>query len=167
MSVIPFVKGLADKLFEPELRRLKNQITEMNARNKHLSNLSVDGFLFAGQFYMPSNVSTIISGPGQAKSTLHFSLNGEMEAWLRDRKIIQDDQDLIRQVLFIMLKPCQSNQAIRDVLPECLVSLIPGLGSYSRMDPEAYTILEDPRAMRQYERLLPRMMLYCATRLLY
>jgi len=167
MKVNPLINELATKLFEPEVRRLLAMITTLNADNKKLKDLKVDGFLYGGQFYMPSGVSTVVLAAGQAKATLHFSLNSAMERWLKDRKTIQDDRDLIKQMLFLILKPCESEQDIRDALPECLVSLDPTLSQYERSNDHAYTISHDVRAMRQFEKFLPKMMLYSATRLLY
>jgi len=161
------VAELMEKLFEAEKRRLANVITELNRSNKLAKSLQMDGFLFGGQLYMPTGVSTTVAGPGQAKATLHFGLNDQMETWLRDQKVIRDDQDLIRQMLFRLLKSCNSEREIRSALPECLISLVQGLGKEPRADREGYTLDGDERATRQFLKLLPKMEFYSVTRLLY
>lgn len=167
MNNSELISDLLTKLFEAEKRRLKAVINELNSQNKRLKNLAVDGFLYGGQLYMPSGVSTVVAGPGQCKATLAFKLNDQMETWLRDHKTIRDDHDLIKQMLFRLLKPCISERAIRDALPECLVTLDRRFSTYCRSDPPGWPFENDPRAMRQFLKLVPKMEVYSAARLLY
>ena len=155
------------KLFEAEKRRLAGIITELNSSNKRLNGHIADGFLYGGQLFMPSGVSTVVAGPGQCKPTLHFSLNNEMDAYTRDLKTVKDDHDLIRQMLFLLLKPCTNEREVRNTLPECLVSLVQGLNNEPRADNAGYTLRGDHRAMRQFAKLVPKMEIYSVGRLLY
>jgi hypothetical protein len=161
------IDGLVEKLFEAERRRLAGEINELNSRNKKLKNSTIDGFMYGGDFYAPFGVAMTVVGKGQAKQTLHFQLNNEMDAWVREQKSINDDQTLIKQMLFCLLKPCQSERDIRNALPECLVSLVQGLNQHPRADEAGYTLRGDERGLRQFNKLLPKMELYSATRLLY
>lgn len=115
---------------------------------------------------MPTNVSTIMA-LGQAKNSLDFSLNEEMECWLKDTKIINEDRDQIRQMLFLMLRTISTERELRNVLPECLVSMIDGLNKHPRMDPDGYTLRGSLRGMAQYQKLLPKIEIYSVSRLLY
>jgi hypothetical protein len=116
---------------------------------------------------MATGKSATVLAAGQAKVTLDFSLNGEMELWLKDRKIIKDDAAMIKQVLWKLLTPCQTEIHIRNALPECLVNLIQSLKSHPRTSEAGYTLMDDPRAYRQFQKYLPKMELYSVTRLLY
>lgn len=158
---------LISKLFEPERRRLNLVIRDLNVSNKRLKALKTDGFLYGGKFYMALNVSATIPSAGQAKPTLDFSLNGEMEQHLKDCKIIADDSAMIKQILWKLLKPCNREADIRNALPECLVPIIPSLKAHPRYTFAGYTIFEDVRAWRQFQKYLPKMELYSITRLLY
>ena len=161
------INELLETLFAPEKRRLAGVITELNKTNKQLKNLSADGFIYGGIVYMPSGVSTTVVGPGQAKNSLDFSLYDEMERWLKDSKTVFDDQSLIRQMLFLLLWPCQKNRDIRDTLPDCLVSLIPDLKQHPRSLNPGWTLDHNERARKQFDKLLPKMELYSAARLFY
>lgn len=162
-KVINFV---LEKLFEAEKRRLAGVILELNNSNKRLKSLTADGFLYGGQVFMPSGVSTVVQ-QGVCKPTLHFTLNNTMEAWLKDEKTVKDDLCLIKQMLFRVLKPCTSDREIRNALPECLVVLVPGMGNEPRADNAGYTLRGDLRAMRQFSKLVPKMEIYSVGRLLY
>lgn len=160
------IKSITDKLFEPEARRLASMINDLNTKNKELRAVSVDGFLYGGKLYMPSGVSTIVRSGTQSKVTLHFSLNQEMETWLWDCKIIKTDQDLIKQMLFLLLKHCTNEQDLRDTLPECLINLVFTQPPPRRNQP-GYTLEDNERAQRQFQTILPKMELYSSTRLFY
>lgn len=166
VEVNQIISALIEKLFEPEKRRLAATINDLNASNKRLKKLQFDGFLYGGKVYRPSGVSTVVMSAGQANAGLDFSLNHVMESWLRDQKIILDDQAFIKQMLFRLLKPCQSGHQVRNALPECLVGLA-GLGDSTRTDPMGFTLEGDERALRQFAKLLEKMELYAVTRLLY
>jgi hypothetical protein len=98
---------------------------------------------------------------------LHASLFGEMDTLLAGQATIQMDQSFISQTLFKLLYPCESNQDMRDALPECLVSLIDELHPLPRQREPAYTIAGDQRALRQYEKMLPQIELYVAMKMLF
>jgi hypothetical protein len=167
MGLNETINALIITLFEPENRRLKGMINELNTSNKRLKTTKVDGFLYGGKLYLPTGVPTMVFAAGQSKHTLDFSLNGEMERWLKDSKVINDDASMIKQTLWKLLKPCQTDIHVRNALPECLVTLIPGLKVHPRTSEAGYTILEDTRAWRQFQKYLPKMELYSITRLLY
>lgn len=91
----------------------------------------------------------------------------ELVQLLGFRNAVVRDMALIKQLLVKLLRPCESVHAIRNALPECLVSLNPTLAAYQRTAPPAGTIRDSPRDLRQYEKLLPRIEMYCAVRLIY
>lgn len=167
MSLFKLIEQMMVRLFEAEERRINNVVIDLNQQNKRLRDMKVDGFIYSGQFFMPQGVNTIVTGPGIAKKTLHFSLNDPMEALLRDKKQIKDDRDQVKQTVFKLLKPCQSDRDVRNALPECLVDCVPGLAQHPRLQEPAWTIRHDERAMRQYEKILPQMEVYSAARLIY
>lgn len=167
MSVYPIVAALVAKLFEAEGRRLNGRIVDLNQKNKRLKDVRVDGFLHGGVFYLPRDVSTTVLGPGQAKVTLHRDLEGEFLDFLADQQQVYDERRLVQQTLFSLLNPCRTDQEMRDALPECLVGLVPHLAPLPRSNEPAHTLQDNPRALRQYEKTLPKMELYSAVRLLY
>lgn len=167
MSTYALVKALTDTLFKAEERRLDRAILALNQENKRLQGAQIDGFLHAGQFFLPKGVSLTLAGPGQAKTALHKDLIGEMLHHLKDRSTVQEEREFISQTLYKLLNPCRTQQDIRDALPECLVNCIPELARLPRQREAAFTIKDDPRALRQYEKILPKMEIYSAARLLY
>lgn len=165
-TIAPIVTALTTRLFEAEERRLGAIISSLNKRNKGMAEVKLDGFLYLGIFYLPKDATLRSVGP-VAKTALCGSLYGEMESFLQDKKQVLDEQKLIKQILFTLLRPCRNNQNFRDALPECLVNCLPDLARLLRQEETAWTIRDNPRALRQYEKFLPRMELYSAAKLLY
>jgi hypothetical protein len=167
LSTHKLITALTGQLFEAEDRRLNGVIVRLNQENKQLTGSRIDGFLYLGQLYMPTGVNTTVADRHQAKTALHKSLIEPMERHLKDRKAVADERRIISQMLLTLLSPCRTAQDIRDTLPECLVNCVSGLVSQPRTREAAYTIQDNPRAMRQYEKLLPKMEVYSAARFLY
>ena len=72
-------------------------------------------------------------------------------------------------MVFRLVQGCTTRQDIRDVLPECLVAQDKdmGLQTFERTRPPAYTLDNDKRAMKQYEKILPIIEYYSGTHLLF
>lgn len=167
MSPYYVIHAIVNKLFEAEERRLNAEIIRLNQQNKRLSETKVDGFLYDGQLYMPKLGSITILSANQTKVPLHNRLQGDMGKFVQDHKKVKDDRAIIIQTLFILLSPCVSKQDIRDALPECIVDCAEELQGLSRTREATWSIQNNPRAIRQYHKLLPKLEVYVAARLIY
>jgi hypothetical protein len=162
------IEHIAKVLFEAERRRLQNWIDKLTRANQEANtNPKLEGFLYEGVYYRPSWIGRGVWPHG----ALHHSLADDMRVFLKDKKSVDDDERFIRQTLFALLYPCKNNQDIRDTLPECLLPVIavPGIGlaSLSRTRQPACTIEGNARALRQYEKILPKIELYTAARMMF
>jgi hypothetical protein len=168
-SVFPIVNQIIKVLFASEDRRLTSWIDRMCRRNKEayrgeLPNAAqLQGFIFNGVFYRPSDVTGPISG----RKALHASLWSEMETLEKDKKIVDTERDFVRQTLYALMDPCSTDQDFRDALPECLIDTLPQLKRLSRTREPAFTIEGNARAIRQYEKMLPKIEVYAAARMIY
>lgn len=150
-------------LFEAEERRLTNWIDKICRDNAEVKGQANVGFIYAGRFYRPSDQVGHIPG----KRALHPSLEPDMTAFVRDQAGIELDKSLIKQTLFNLIFPCHTDQQIRDALPDCLVSVLTDYSRLPREQEEAWSIRDNPRAMRQYEAILPKIQIYTAARMMY
>lgn len=161
-SAHKIIDHIVDVLFTAEHRRLTAFIDDLCRENQEAHGESLDGFHYLGRFYRRQGLN------GQLKrKVLHFSLFPKMDAHLEDEAAIKSDELLIRQTLFQLLDPCRSEQEIRDALPNCLTDTLGESARLPRMSEAAFTIRDNPRAVKQYERVLPKLELYSAARLLY
>lgn len=158
------IEAIMETLLGAEYRRFSNWIDQLCKRNQEARGDAGTGFLYEGRYYKPSNV---IVQPDVKKNPLHISLHAEMDVLIRDRAAIDIDQHLIKQSLFGLLYPCKTGQELRDALPDMLLPLIPFIQHHRRTDDEAWSIRDNPRAVRQYARVLPRIEMYVAARMIY
>lgn len=158
------IEALMNDLLGPEYRRFSNWIDQLCKRNQEARGDVSTGFLYEGRYYKPSNVHVT---PEVKKYPLHVSLQSEMDVLIRDRAVIDIDSSLIKQSFFKLLYPCTDGQQLRDALPEMVVPLVPYLQQYKRENLEAWTIQDDPRAMKQYNKVLSRIEMYVAARMIY
>ena len=161
------LKFITDRLFVAEGRRLNGYLIELNTKNKQLKDTLIDGFIYGGKYYQPREVTLWVAAFGQARTPLHRSLQGEMENYLTDKKSVDDERKLITQTLYTLLAPCRTNQQIRDALPECLLDCFEGVSNLPRSQEVGFTLRDNPRALRQFEKILPRIEIYSVARLLY
>jgi hypothetical protein len=168
--MFPIIQHIIKTIFASEDRRLTSWIDRMCKRNQEAYRIEskgqmvpVQGFIFNGAFYRPSD----ITGPISGRRALHGSLWSEMESLEKDKKLTDSDKGFIQQTLYALLDPCKTDQDIRDALPECLVSTLPQLNRYERTRSPAFTIEGNPRALRQYLKILPTIEDYAAARLIY
>lgn len=162
------ISNILDLLFLPEVRRLnaiKLQITEKNSK---LIGRTFYGFRYEGDTYVPEELFYLARMSRQTFPPVSPELLNETDSFVTDLKIINKEKAQISQLLVLLLEPCRTRQEIRDALPDCLSSLVPDLESLSRtMDDPTWSIAHNPRAMRLYNKLLPKIQTYAAARLLY
>lgn len=158
------IKTICAQLFVAEERRLERVKEELIRSNKELFPARPhDGFTYQGKPYFPANLTR----GTRVRVPLHNNLVERADAYLRDMEQVWTDRHLISQILASVLRPCETLQDVRDALPNCLVDTVEEVKKLSRMRDEAYTIQNDPRTVRQFAKILPRMEFYSTARLLY
>ena len=159
-----YIQILSAELFKSELRRFSRTIDELFQSNRRLTLNHGDGLVFAGQIFKPSQAPT----HGKlAYTTVEESLIPVIQALVADQQTVASDKKLMEQMFFRLLSSCNTHQDVRDALPDCLQDVLPPLQMHERTRPQAYTLRGDDRAMRQFEKILPRIEFYSAVRLIY
>ena len=163
-SMYMLIKHMLSELFVAEKRRLDQAVANLIRQNNELYGKQNAGFLYYGEYYTASNFRTTTS---KEKITLHDSLTEKIEWHIKDAKIIADDERLIGQIIFKLIDPCKTLQDIRDSLPDCLAMIIPDLARLPRHNEQGWSLRQNTRASKQFEKLLPKIEMYSAARLLY
>ena len=166
-AVIKVVGAILFQLVATEKRRLEREINRIVAENKEHIRSSADWFLYQGKVYT-STAATLLPGGAGGFPQLAMALNREMEAYIRDQKEVEQDQTMIKQILVTLLQGCGSSQEIRDTLPSFLLPLTPDyIKQLGARFAEGFFAPKHERFVSQYQRMLPKMEFYSATRLLY
>lgn len=160
-----WIDPILKELFGPDHRRLTAWIDRLCEKNSEIVGKDVHGFIYAGIFYRPSNVIGRIT----QHQVLHSSLDPDMQDFLLSKKVVDIEKTKLRQVLFMLLEPCNNQLDIRDTLPECVIDCIPDLRKFfpNRTRDPAFTIAHNPRAMRLFNKLLPKMEEYSVARMIF
>lgn len=163
-SSYKIIKYLLDKLFVAEKRRLDKQIASLIHRNNEVCNVQAAGFLYQGEYYTADGFTQV----GNAKKqTLNISLQEDMDWHLKDAGTVAEDEQLIGQIIYRLIDPCESLQEIRDSLPDCLAAMIPDVANLERHNEQGWSLRQDTRGERQFKQLLPKIEMYSAGRLMY
>lgn len=154
-------------LFTHEGQRIRKAVDSLVEKSDRLQSEQNKprryGFLYAGVFYRHSAAPEFHA----SLPALDLSLWDEMTEIEADKAQLEDDRQKFRQLAFSLFEIANTDQDLRDLLPECLAPLVPGLRNFNRSRPEGSMFEEHPRAKKLFDKLLPRMEFYAATRLFY
>lgn len=146
-------------IFEADSENIGKETAVIIAKNKELLGPDTsDGFWFRDEWYS-------CNMRGRTTQSLHPDLYPEMIVLETRWKRMKDDYKIITQVLCRLIQHCHTWQDMRDELPEVLVSLVPPTwGACPRTREPAQSLQSDPRAFRQYEKVLDKIHSYVAMR---
>lgn len=159
------IDQIVSHLFEPDNRRLQAWIDKIDGQNREAHNdQTLLGFTHMGRYFRPSHLA---GAEPIGKKLIHSNLNPTIEAYLADERLVEDDKAMIRQGLSLLLDPCKDMQEVRDALPECLVDFLPELKEFERMSSELFTIEDNPRALKNFNKIRPKIDSYAVARLMF
>lgn len=165
------IENIINKLFEPDNKRIDNLIADLTNRNNAIQKIISYGFIHMGNTYISETNKTMfrINSINKENPTpiIAAQLMPEANLLLTDILNSQSDASRIRQILYKLINEACTIQEIRDALPECIVGLISQFVSMQREAEPAWSIQHDPRALRQYEALLPKIEMYAMSKLIY
>lgn len=156
------IKDLAILITEADARRLLELRVGLIKDNEALGGHPY-GFVFQGHHFVLPDVSL----RGAKLKTPHSSLVQRAAAYITDEAMVQVETAQIRQILFLLLRSCETSQDIRDAIPESVAELHPILKSLPRTRPEAWTLKDRPVYLNQYKKLRDKIDFYVTARLLY
>lgn len=151
-------------LEKSENKRLQAYIDQLVTQNCQLMNTPVLGFLYEG---LPYRHSTAAKGKMTLRAA-HPEIHAKLEDFLASCADTTSNMQFIKQALATLCRPVITQQDLRDALPECLLFVLDEAGQkLERTRPEAWTIQDNPRALKQYLKILPKIQFYTAARLIY
>lgn len=163
MSTKKIIDALVGVLFKKENDRLRAFTLKLVKENYRLGG-ATDGFIYAGTYY--SDLPDSMKSKGK-RGSLHHSLEPQMVEYLKDETITNFDKVRIEQALALVLRDARSWQDVRDALPNGLAEMLMETKSLPRTRPEAYTLIGNERAERQYAKIEPLIQIYLASRLMF
>lgn len=151
------------ELTKPQLNQFQKTIEDLWNQNHELHGKKVECFTYQGIFYRPA----IVPAGGITRLELHEELHSQMENFLKEKAMFEGDMSEIKQALLKLLQKCKTGQDIRDAFPDCISHCLPDIIRLNRTRDTAWSIQDEPRSIRLYEKALPKMEYYSATRLIF
>lgn len=158
------ITALIAEIFKAEDRRLEKEALSFVSENRKLVPDAHDGFLYKGVFFSDLEIKLRAKG---TKGKVHPSLVPTLDRHFADRKQVTFDKDRVKQALAIVINGCKTTQDIRDTLPNCLSEVFDQTRNLPRQREEAFTVRDNPRAYRQFQKLKELIEFYMVTKLLY
>lgn len=165
-----WIDAVMVKLFAAEDRRIDAMVTELNRQNSEIKKKPLFGFIHLGERYIPESCKMQAAAAlrRQPMPTLAFELLPQASNFTNDIAKLKQDKDQIKQVLFKQLYQANNLQEVRDSLPDCVAALVPEIAKLNRfIEDPTWLNRNDWRAIRDYERALPKIEMYAMSRLIY
>lgn len=162
-----FVHLITDAIFSGEDNRLKRDIKALIDENNSIIKKTASGFNYKGKHYSEFPMALAIR---REFPMLHRSLVSRMGELSAFQEQVDRDREQVRQTLNILLHHGITNrQDQRDALPECVVDLdkIHGFKGIQRTREPAFNLEPGSTKWKLFQRTLPKIEMYCATRLMY
>lgn len=144
----PIIKQVVDYILQHDKDRLRNQLNNINRENIKLGGMHY-GFVYGGEFYTSLPAKERLKA---VRIALDESLNAQMHDYVVTKKIIEQDKIRIEQTLHALLIGCITWQDVRDALPNGIAEILPETKDLPRTREEAFNLVGNERAKRQYER---------------
>lgn len=162
---------LVENLFTAETRRLDKIIEGLLKDNIAITGKAAIGFVYQGDVYCPDKLRNLWLGhlsSGEVLPALHLDLCPRMRDYMEDSKAVLWDKSQIRQTLYQLIFPSRTFAEIRDALPDCLAEFLEETRELPRVLSQEHLLNKmTPRQREQYNKILEKIQMYCATRLLY
>lgn len=168
-----WINVIMSRLFEPEQRRVDRMVEQLTDRNSAIKGIHTMGFMHLGVVYIAKQHEqmykmTAKNLKGMTTPPLAFELLADVGKFIADVTKLELDKAQIKQVLFKLVSNTNNKQELRDSLPECIIAFMPELKDLDRMMEDCTVFIRsDWRAVRDYERMLPKIEMYAVTRLIY
>ena len=95
---------------------------------------------------------------------LHKDLRDRFEVIERERLILKEHTQKIKQILTILLKGVRDHQMLRDLLPDCMSQYV--IPHKERYMPQHLVWQLTDRQIREYQEILPLIQMYSASNIL-
>jgi hypothetical protein len=164
-SIPILVETLLNGLMKPDWKLVNDKINSLVDENNVLLGGSIahKGFCYRGYYfkYGAEVVPDMGFDPVLHKS-LHHKAEGLADRW----NYLKGDYDYLKRLFTELLRPCVTEQDVRDTLPECVIQFHPTLGSLPRIRGEAWTIRCDKALQFRYNSAIDRIRTYSVMHLL-
>lgn len=162
MPTFLLISRIQDKLFQAERDRIHKLKIELHSKNDAAIGSRSHGFIYRGERFHVFKANQRVALP-----SIVFALNKEAASFYSEYKTQAREEERTRQLLVQLFNGCVTTQDFRDALPETLVVLVPEFKELPRHKEPAWTIQDNPRALREYNKMLPRIEMYSVTSMIY
>ena len=151
-------------LMKPEQTRFTSFIDYLVDKNISTGKTELPGFLFSGEFYCKPEYQRR-QFKGTPLTTLHPSLNLEMDQYCFDKAKVSVDTQVITQLVFLLLRKAKNYQDSRNMCPDVFTKLSLTMAEYKRTVP--FEQCHPKSLLDQTEKIMPVIYSYLVSELFY
>lgn len=162
--------AIVNYIFQAETLRLDRAMLVLMEKHTSITGQMLVGFKHAGKNFIPLKYKAVVPAmPGGSKTlpTLSIKISEEVFEFMRDFDKIQADMQKVTQTLAPLIYGLNTLQETRDMLPECVVDLVPSLKELPRTKPDLYLFEDQPLKQAAFQKGFPLIQYYTMTHLMY
>lgn len=115
-------------------------------------------------YYHSEYQHSIIGSSSYMSPSLHKDLRDQFDVIERERLILKEHTQKIKQILTILLKGVRDHQTLRDLLPDCMSQYV--IPHKERHMPQHLVWKLTDRQIKEYQEILPLIQMYSASSIL-
>lgn len=161
--IAELVQPVCDALIRKEVERLDGILAQLVKENYALGGAK-EGYVHCGRIFSDL--------PPRERRGAHFrpvmmGLRAQADDLLMLTQKLENDAQMLRQSLSVVLSKCLNLQEARDVLPENLVNLIPAFRGLERHRDEGFILDQFPLLKSQYNKAVEIALYYQVNQLIF
>ena len=160
------VNGLVSNLMATDNKRVAEMLNKLIDANDAKANSGYSPMCFRHGEVMCYHEEYQRRGFSNTYMTpiLHKDLRDRFEVIERERLILKEHTQKIKQILTILLKGVRDHQMLRDLLPDCMSQYV--IPHKERRMPQHLVWQLTYRQIREYQEILPLIQMYSASSIL-
>lgn len=163
-SRLSIISSVLHNLFSHEQNRLDKYIETIGRENEEAYSESLNQFMYMGTVYNPKRLPRMT---GMSVKQLHKDLEPKMEAFFKDKKMIDDDRQYIKQTLWKLFNYANDLQDLRNLMPECIIKYIDELRGLDRTKTLDEMLNHDTNTYKKLMKTIEKIEVYSVTRMMY
>ena len=161
------ILGLVNNLMATDNARVTRMLDELIDVNDGRANMGWSPMAFRhGEIvYYHNKYQRGVIGPSSYMTpSLHKDLREQFDVIERERLILKEHTQKIKQILTVLLKGVRDRQMLRDLLPDCMSQYV--IPHMERFMPQHLVWQLTDKQIREYQEILPLIQMYSASSIL-
>lgn len=162
------LEQILDRLYETDHARLDEQCLTLMLKQSNFTSTGVAGITYGGKIYTTRQYQPMLASYSKEYTpVVDASLQDEFLPHVQAVELLNQEKQSLRQSLVVVLRRCNEDQDVRDMLPDCATKGIADIGTLERTRPVGFLFSGSPQLAERYRKTVEKMEMLSIVKLFY